>query len=82
MKISLILEKTVEKRKLNLSHSALFHMKTGVSPKNPVNDCSQRKGTLSERLLATMSTAPDLTSLQENSSHIRSIFLSVTVVTP
>ena len=82
MKISLILEKTVEKRKLNLSRSALFHMKTGVSAKNPVNDCSQHKDASNERLLATLFTAPDLTSLQKNSSYIRSIFLSVIVVTP
>ena len=32
-------KKTLEKQKLNFSHSALFHMKTRVSLKYFVNDC-------------------------------------------
>ena len=40
MKILLTLAKTLEKQKLNFSRSELFHMKTRVSLKYHVNDCS------------------------------------------
>ena len=40
MKILLILAKIIEKQKLNFSCSALFHMKTRVSLKYFVNDCT------------------------------------------
>ena len=38
-KILLILAKTAEKKKLNFSRSALFHIKTRVSLKYFVNGC-------------------------------------------
>ena len=40
MKILLILAKTLEKQKLNFSRIALFHIKTRLSLKYFVNDCS------------------------------------------
>ena len=40
MKILSILAKTLEKQKLNFSHSALFHMETRVRLKYFVNGCS------------------------------------------
>ena len=40
MKILLILAKTLEKQELNFSRSALFHMKTRVSLRYFMNDCS------------------------------------------
>ena len=42
IKIFLILRKAFQKQKLNFFRSALFHTKTRVSPRYPVNDCSSR----------------------------------------
>ena len=42
MKILLILAKTLEKPKLNFPRTELFHMKTRLSLKRFVNDCSPR----------------------------------------
>ena len=54
MQILLILAKTPEKKKLNFSCSALFCMKTRVSLKYFVNDCSALK-TASSKLVHTES---------------------------